>query len=177
MPGVAGEASPMTDGDAIAGARRIVDLGNELEDRGDFDAALARCREAAAMAPGNARADLSMGNALQRQGNLDEAMRAQRSTLDALWMGIPLVALKGDRGIARGSFSIVETLGLPELTASTPEEFVQRNLALAADAHRRLELRRTLRGRMERSPLMDTAGFTRDLENAYREMWRMRAGK
>jgi protein O-GlcNAc transferase len=99
------------------------------------------------------------------------------TTLDALWMGIPLVALKGDRGIARGSFSIVETLGLPELTASTPEEFVQRNLALAADAHRRLELRRTLRGRMERSPLMDTAGFTRDLENAYREMWRIRAGR
>jgi protein O-GlcNAc transferase len=38
-------------------------------------------------------------------------------------------------------------------------------------------LRRTLRARMERSPLMDAARFTRDLENAYREMWRMRAGR
>jgi predicted O-linked N-acetylglucosamine transferase (SPINDLY family) len=94
------------------------------------------------------------------------------TTLDTLWMGVPLVALIGDRGIARGGFSILETLGLPELIASTNTDFVDRNLRLVNDIGRRHELRRTLRQRLERSPLMDAAGFTRALENGYREMWR-----
>jgi len=94
------------------------------------------------------------------------------TTLDALWMGVPLVALRGDRGIARGGASILETLGLPDLIAPTKADFVDRNLRLVADAGLRLEMRRTLRRRLERSPLMDAAGFTRDLENAYREMLR-----
>ena len=94
------------------------------------------------------------------------------TTLDTLWMGVPLVALRGDRGIARGGVSILETLGLPELIASTKADFVDRNLCLVNDIGRRHELRRTLRQQLERSPLMDAAGFTRDLENGYREMCR-----
>jgi predicted O-linked N-acetylglucosamine transferase (SPINDLY family) len=94
------------------------------------------------------------------------------TTFDALWMGVPLVALRGDRSIARGSYSILATLGIPELLAATNVEFVERNLRLAAESGWRKELRQTLRTRMGASPLMDTVGFTRDLEHGYREMRR-----
>lgn len=72
----------MTSDDPITLARRIVDLGNELEARGDFEAALARYREAAAAAPNYPRAYVNIGNALQRQGKLDEAVGAQQTARD-----------------------------------------------------------------------------------------------
>ena len=94
------------------------------------------------------------------------------TTLDTLWMGVPLVALRGDRGIARGGYSILQTLGLPELTASSPDEYVDTNVRLARDPAWRRSLRSTLRSRLAASPLMDSVGFVRDLEAAYRQIWR-----
>ena len=96
------------------------------------------------------------------------------TTFDTLWMGTPLVALRGDRGIARGGFSILSELGLPDLLAHSPDEYVQANVRLARDVARRGELRRTLRERLRGSPLLDNGGFVRDLEAAYRTMWRSR---
>jgi protein O-GlcNAc transferase len=92
------------------------------------------------------------------------------TTLDTLWMGVPVVALAGDRPISRGSFSIAAAAGLEELLAATSDAYVERNVALAQDARARTALRRGLRSRLEASPLMDAAGFTRDLETAYRRM-------
>jgi len=63
-------------------------------------------------------------------------------------------------------------LKLPELIAQTPEQFVQVATGLANDLPRLSELRSTLRRRMEASPLMDAPRFTRNIETAYREMWR-----
>jgi len=94
------------------------------------------------------------------------------TTLDTLWMGVPLVALAGSRAISRGSASILSTLGAPELIAATPEAFVELNVRLANDAAWRLELRRSLRTRLEGSPIMDAPTFVRDLETRYREIWR-----
>lgn len=94
------------------------------------------------------------------------------TTLDTLWMGVPIVALRGDRGISRSGYSILKTLGADELIAETPEDYVALNVHLARDGQWRGDLRSTLRTRMERSPLMDHAGFTLALEERYREMWR-----
>ena len=61
---------------------------------------------------------------------------------------------------------------MPELIARTPEQYVQIAADLAGDLPRLAELRRTLRGRMQASPLMDAPRFARNVEAAYRQMWR-----
>jgi predicted O-linked N-acetylglucosamine transferase (SPINDLY family) len=68
--------------------------------------------------------------------------------------------------------AFLRTLGLPELVAATAAEYVEINVRLAQDRAWRAELRATLRDRMRRSPLMDAAGFTRDLEARYERMHR-----
>ncbi len=93
------------------------------------------------------------------------------TTLDILWMGVPLVAPAGPKSITRGSASILRTLGMPELISHDKRDYIDLSLRLAADTEKRSELRRSLRPRMEASPLMDAARFTRDLENGYRTMW------
>jgi predicted O-linked N-acetylglucosamine transferase (SPINDLY family) len=92
------------------------------------------------------------------------------TTLDTFYMGVPLVALAGPRGIGRGSYSIAKSAGLEELVTHTPGEYVERNVALAKDPAARLALRQSIRPRLEASPLMDAVGFTRDLEALYRGM-------
>jgi predicted O-linked N-acetylglucosamine transferase (SPINDLY family) len=93
------------------------------------------------------------------------------TTLDALWMGVPVVSLIGDTHVQRAGLSVLTNIGLPELVARTAEEYVEKAVGLAEDWPRLAELRRTLRERMLRSPLMDEEGFTRRLEGAYRGMW------
>ena len=93
------------------------------------------------------------------------------TTLDSLWMGTPVVAFRGDRGIARGSYSIMQSLGLGELCARTQDEYVEINTRLARDASWRKFLSARLRPMLKQSPLMDGHQFVADLEAAYRSMW------
>ncbi len=94
------------------------------------------------------------------------------TSLDSFWMGVPVVTLVGQTIVGRAGLSQSMNLGLPELIASTSEEFVRIASGLAKDLPRLAHLRSTLRQRMEASPLMDAAGFARDIEVAYRQMWR-----
>ena len=94
------------------------------------------------------------------------------TTCDALWMSVPVVTLAGERAVGRGGASILQNVGLPELIAATPEEYIAIAVGLAQDPARRQELRSTLRGRMQASPLMDDRGYARSIEAAYRQMWR-----
>jgi predicted O-linked N-acetylglucosamine transferase (SPINDLY family) len=93
------------------------------------------------------------------------------TTCDALWMGVPVVTLAGQTAIGRGGVSILNNIGLPELVATSPEEYVRIAARLAGDRNRLSELRRGMRQRMLRSPLMDAKGFAADMENLYRQMW------
>ncbi len=94
------------------------------------------------------------------------------TTCDALWMGVPVITLAGDLAVSRSGVSILSNIGLTELIAKTPEEYVQMAIDLAGDASRLGQLRGTIRGRMQRSPLMDARGFTADVEAGYRKVWR-----
>jgi predicted O-linked N-acetylglucosamine transferase (SPINDLY family) len=94
------------------------------------------------------------------------------TTLDALWMGVPVVSLAGQRAAGRAGLSILKNAGLGELAAQTPEEFLKIAADLARDSDRRSELRSTLRRRLASSPLMDFKRFARNMESAYRQMWR-----
>jgi len=94
------------------------------------------------------------------------------TTCNALWMGVPVVTLMGQTAVGRGGASILANIGVPELIARTPEQYIQIATNLANDVPRLAGLRRTLRPRMQSSPLMDAARFARNVEAAYRQMWR-----
>jgi predicted O-linked N-acetylglucosamine transferase (SPINDLY family) len=94
------------------------------------------------------------------------------TSLDSLWMGVPVVSLCGQTVASRAGFSQSSNLGLADqLVAETDERFVELAVNLARDLPRLSELRRSLRVRMEKSPLMDAAGFARGIEAAYSFMW------
>ena len=94
------------------------------------------------------------------------------TTCDALWMGVPVVALAGDWAMGRAGLSILSNAGLPELVARDEEEYLRIAVTLASDHPRLAELRRTLRAKMLASPLMDGPRFAHDMEMLYRQMWR-----
>ena len=93
------------------------------------------------------------------------------TSLDALWMGVPVVTMVGRTAVGRAGLCQLTNLGLPELVAATPEEFVRIAVELAGDLPRLGCLRATLRDRMRGSPLMDAPRFARGIEAAYRTMW------
>ncbi len=94
------------------------------------------------------------------------------TTCEALYMGVPVVSLAGAAHVSRVGLSLLVSIGLPELVAQSAEEYVRIAVELAGDNDRLSMLRQTMRQRMQCSPLMDEAGFVRDLESAYRDMWR-----
>ncbi len=94
------------------------------------------------------------------------------TTLDALWMGVPVIALPGERPASRSAAGILACLGLHDWIAASPEDYVRRAVAHAGDSAQLALLRRTLRARLRASPLMDAAGFARDMGEALRRMWR-----
>jgi FkbM family methyltransferase len=93
------------------------------------------------------------------------------TTCDALWMGVPVVTLAGEAHVSRVGASLLNRVGLDDLVARSPEEYVAVAVRLAGDRARLLELRRTLRDRVSGSPLGSPETFTRALEDAYRAMW------
>ena len=100
------------------------------------------------------------------------------TTCDALYMGVPVVTLAGTRHGARFGASILANLGLADACcAHTADEYVEKACALAADAAALAVLRRTLRTRMEASPLMDAARYMLHLEAAYEKIWAHKLGE
>ena len=92
------------------------------------------------------------------------------TTFEALWMGVPVVTLAGERWLGRMGTGMLTSLGLPELVASDEEGYVAAAAQLADDRRRMAELRRTLRPRLVASPVCDAAGHASDLEDAILRM-------
>lgn len=94
------------------------------------------------------------------------------TTLEALWQGVPVVTLAGERHAARVGASLLQAVGLRALIARTPDEYVELARALATDPARLAELRRGLRERVLGSELCDGDGLARAVEEACRGAWR-----
>jgi predicted O-linked N-acetylglucosamine transferase (SPINDLY family) len=92
-------------------------------------------------------------------------------TADSLFMGVPVVSRAGSSAITRQGLALLSQVGLEDLVATTPENYVELAVGLAHDLPRLRALRAGLRNQLERSPLMDVTGFTRSLEAAYRTIW------
>lgn len=93
------------------------------------------------------------------------------TTCEALWMGVPVVSYPGNRFESRHSLTHLSNAGLTETVAADFDDYVRIAVELAQDLPRLERLRQTLRARTASSPLCDSDGFTRDLEEAYRVMW------
>ena len=94
------------------------------------------------------------------------------TSLDSLWMGVPVVSMVGQRAVSRAGWSQSKNLGLAEqLVGQRPQDFVSLAVGLAGDLPRLSQMRGQLRLRMEKSPLMDADRFARKVEEAYRQMW------
>ena len=93
------------------------------------------------------------------------------TTCEALWMGVPVPACLGQAPGSRVGASLLAAVGLRELIARDEDTYVESIRALAGDLPRLADLRRTLRARMESSPLMDAPRFARNVERAYCAMW------
>jgi predicted O-linked N-acetylglucosamine transferase (SPINDLY family) len=98
------------------------------------------------------------------------------TSLDSFWMGVPVVTLVGPTALGRAGLCQSMNLGLPELIAHTPDDYVQIAVELAADVPRLGKLRATLRQRLRDSPLMNGPRFARNIESAYRSMWKLWCG-
>jgi predicted O-linked N-acetylglucosamine transferase (SPINDLY family) len=94
------------------------------------------------------------------------------TSLDAFWMGVPVVTLVGTTVVGRAGACYAANLGLHELIAKSPEEYVKIASDLCSNLDRLGQLRAGLRARMQASPLMDGPRFARNLEAAYRLAWR-----
>ena len=90
---------------------------------------------------------------------------------DAMWMGVPIPTIAGDRSSSRGAASLVHHSGFPELAAGSSDDYVAVVCKLAVDSDRLQHLRTNLRTAME-TTVCNAAQFAADVENAYQRMWR-----
>ena len=89
---------------------------------------------------------------------------------DALWAGLPVLALLGESFAARMAASLLHAIGLPELVAASEREYEEKAVALVSDARALSQVREKLERNRLSHPLFDTRAFTRHLEDAYRRM-------
>jgi predicted O-linked N-acetylglucosamine transferase (SPINDLY family) len=99
------------------------------------------------------------------------------TSFEALWMGVPVVTLEGERWLGRMGYATLAPLGLGDLAAADRAGYVALASRLAADLPGLAALRQGLRRRVADSPLCDTPAYARAVEAAYREAWQRWAGK
>ncbi len=92
------------------------------------------------------------------------------TTMEALWMGVPVVSLYGDRYVSRMGYSLLSHAGLEVFATDHPTQYVAKAAALAAHPEALAKIRASLRQRIQ--PLCDAQGYMRDMEKAYRSLWR-----
>jgi len=93
------------------------------------------------------------------------------TTAEALWMGVPVITLRGQTWAGRICESILSAVGLAELVADSAAKYAQIAIRLAGDTEGLSRLRSELRPKLETSPFCDAEKFTINLEKAYRAMW------
>ena len=102
---------------------------------------------------------------------------AHATAIDALWAGLPLLTLIGQAFAGRVGASLLHSIGLPELIATTPEQYEELAVELASDPPRLAEMKRKLAHNRSAAPLFNTGAMVRHLEAGYAEiMDRYRAG-
>ena len=115
-------------------------------------------------------------------GEIDIALdpfphNAGTTTIEALWMGVPVLSLADRPTVGRMGAMILKAMGLDDWVAPTREAYVAHALRAMGDIEALAALRRDLRPRFQASPLGDPVGLARALERAYRRVWREWCGQ
>jgi protein O-GlcNAc transferase len=93
------------------------------------------------------------------------------TTCEALWMGVPVISMRGNRHAGRVGASILQHAGFPDMIVENEDEYVNLAQSLAGNTERLITLRKALRPQMRESALMDLPQFTKTLEDTYRKIW------
>lgn len=93
------------------------------------------------------------------------------TTCEALWMGVPVITLAGRAHAGRVGSSLLTTIGCPENICATPEAYVRRAAALAAEPKVLVDVRKSLRQRVAASALCNAPAYARAVEAVYRSLW------
>jgi len=93
------------------------------------------------------------------------------TTAEALWMGVPVLSLAGERFVSRQGVGLLMNAGLPEWIAANVDDYLARAIAHAADISRLARLRCNLRAQVLASPIFDAERFARHFGTMLREMW------
>lgn len=93
------------------------------------------------------------------------------TTCDALWMGVPVITLAGNRVAHRWSASLLHALGRKEWVANEATEYIEKAISLAQLPLHLLQIRGVLRGEMQRSAVCDVKALAKALEGAYGAMF------
>ena len=122
------------------------------------------------------RANVTLAGHYAMYGEVDVALdpfpfTGGVTTFDALWMGVPVITLAGDRFTGRMGLTMLSAVKRPEWIAANPRQYVELAVGLAGAADVRRQVRKEQRQRVRRSPLCNGPGLARALERAYREMW------
>lgn len=117
------------------------------------------------------------GEYLKRYSAIDLALdpfpyNGGTTTLDTLFMGVPMLSLEGSSWVARIGSGLLRIVGEESLIASSVEDYVAKAIDLAEHPERLAEMRENLHGRFMASGITDHEAQTRDVENAFRDMWR-----
>ncbi len=99
------------------------------------------------------------------------------TTMHALWMGVPVLTLAGQRFIARQGVGLLQNAGLGDWIAGSVDDYVAAGAAYAANLDALASLRSTMRERLQASPILDTRRFAGHFEAAMRGMWREWCGR
>ncbi len=149
---------------------RLEILGYQAED-GPQQRAFAKALRAAGVKPSRVtyHPPCSYAEHLRFYQGIDIALDAVPANgglclLDPLWMGVPIVSRAGPWASDRQGRSVLASLGLPELCAETDDDFIAITIALAQDLPRLADLRRSLRDRVQQSPLTDGSRIARFIE-------------
>jgi predicted O-linked N-acetylglucosamine transferase (SPINDLY family) len=93
------------------------------------------------------------------------------TSVDALWMGVPIVTLEGNTDVGRSGVFLLDGVGMRELIARDTDEYAHLAIALASDIQRLAHYRSELRQRLLASPVLNPVRFAHDVEAAYRTVW------
>ncbi len=93
------------------------------------------------------------------------------TTLETLWMGIPLVTRVGQQFAARNSYAFMMNVGVTEGIAWTDEEYIEWGVRLGKDEALRWKVAGKLKASRQTSPLWNAKQFTYEMEKAYKQMW------
>ena len=93
------------------------------------------------------------------------------TTCDALWMGVPVITLLGDRHASRVGASILTNIGLSDFIAQDVDGYINLAIKMTTNINYLQGIRQGLRDKMLSSPLCNAPAFANDIENAYKAIW------